>query len=168
MELKLIGKKLRGFVGNYRYVFIVLAIGLALLLIPTAGKNEKEPVVNNPIRHTNYIDSNVLAEILQRIEGAGRVEVMLSVAAGEQTIFQTDSDTSQAADSSDKRMETVIVTDSARNESGLVQQVNPPVYLGAIIVCDGGDNIAVKLAITQAVGKLTGLGADSICVLKMK
>ena len=168
MELKHLGKKIQGFVGNYRYVFIILVVGLILLLLPSTNKNKKQTQVYEPVVNTNSIDSNALTEILQSIEGAGRVQVMLSIAAGEKTVYQTDSDTSQDANTMDKRMETVVITDSSRNEAGLVQQVNPPVYLGAIVVCEGGDNVAVKFAITQAVAKLTGLGADSICVLKMK
>ena len=66
------------------------------------------------------------------------------------------------------KTETVIVTDGQRTESGLVSQVNPPSYLGAIVVCQGADSPAIKYAITQAVAKITGLGTDAICVLKMK
>ena len=168
MDLKRISRKAKEFAGNYRYVFIVLVVGLILLLLPGIGKSTKQATVTTPIRNTNYIDSEALAAILQSIDGAGRVKVMLSVASGEQTVYQNDTDISQSGDTTDKKVETIIVTDSSRNESGLVQQINPPVYLGAIIVCDGGDNITVKLAVTQAVAKLTGLGADSICVLKMK
>jgi hypothetical protein len=40
--------------------------------------------------------------------------------------------------------------------------------MGAIVVCQGADSPSVKLAITQAVAKITGLGTDEICVLKMK
>ena len=63
---------------------------------------------------------------------------------------------------------TVIVTDSQRCESGLIRQINPAAYKGAIVVCQGADSSAVRLAITQAVAKITGLGTDNICVLKMK
>jgi stage III sporulation protein AG len=72
--------------------------------------------------------------------------------------------TNENGDDSD----TVIITDSSRNESGLIRQVNPPVYLGAIVLCQGGDRPSVRLAIVDAVSKVTGLGADRISVLKMK
>ena len=49
-----------------------------------------------------------------------------------------------------------------------VQQVLPESYRGAIVVCQGADSPAVKLAIVEAVSRATGLGADSISVLKMK
>jgi len=49
-----------------------------------------------------------------------------------------------------------------------VQQVNPPTYLGAVIVCQGADSASVRLAIVSAVGSVTGLSTDKITVLKMK
>ena len=60
------------------------------------------------------------------------------------------------------------VTDGQRNETGLVRQVNPPSYLGAVVVCQGGDDPRVQLDIVNAVSRITGLGADRISVLKMK
>ncbi len=109
-----------------------------------------------------------LAEILSKIDGAGRVEVMLTTAFGEETIYQTDNTTDQSNESVSQNIETVIVNNSNREEYGLVRQVNPPSYLGAIVVCQGGDRPAVQLAIVEAVSKITGLSSDKISVLKMK
>ena len=108
-----------------------------------------------------------LTEILCQIEGAGRVKVMLTAATGETTVYQQDEDITSGENGSIRR-ETVIITDSDRGQSGLVQQVNPPEYLGAIIVCEGADRAAVRLSIIEAVSKVTGLGTDRISVLKMK
>ena len=49
-----------------------------------------------------------------------------------------------------------------------MQQKLSPVYQGAIILCQGADSPSVRLAITQAVSKVTGLPTDRIAVLKMK
>ncbi len=165
MELKNISGRIRGALGKYKYAALVLLIGLALLLIP-GKKVQKTPASSEPITQTNQygIDSDALSEILQSIQGAGKVKVLLSTASGERIVYQTDSDSSSSGVESD----TVIITDSARGESGLIKQVDPPTYLGAIIVCQGADSPSVKLAITQAVSKITGLGTDQICVLTMK
>ena len=90
------------------------------------------------------------------------------MATGEETVYQTDTESSSSGDSNDKSNKTVIITDSQRNEQGLIRQVNPVVYQGAIVVCQGADDPTVRLAITQAVSKITGLGTDAICVLKMQ
>ena len=93
---------------------------------------------------------------------------MLTVSTGEQTLYQTNNDYSTDANGSQEKTDTVTVTDSQRNETGLIRQVNPPIYLGAVIVCEGADNPAVRLSITEAVSRITGLGTDKISVLKMK
>ena len=105
--------------------------------------------------------SDQLSQMLTLVQGAGRVQVMLTVAQGEQTVYQTDAN-------GDSSFQTVIVTDSQRNETGLISQINGPIYQGAVVLCQGADDPQVRLAITEAVSKITGLGANQIAVLKMK
>ena len=108
--------------------------------------------------------SESLEQILGQIEGVGRVKVMLTQSAGEITIYQEDTD--HSADT--VREDTVLVTGESRQEMGLVRQVIPPKYQGAVVVCQGGDRAAVRLAIVDAVAAVTGLTSDRITVLKMK
>ena len=103
-----------------------------------------------------------LETILSGIAGAGRVEVLLTEEEGRQTLYQTDIQ----SDENRRTEDTVLVEDAARTETGLVRQTLEPTYRGAVVLCDGADNSAVKLAIVEAVGCVTGLGADRICVLK--
>ena len=169
MELKKLTSKLQGLAGKYRYALLVLVIGLALLLIPGKDTQQKQSeIISSPTPAQQSFTSEALAEILQSIQGAGKVKVLLSTASGEETVYQTDSDTATSGDGGSTRIQTAIVTDSQRSEAGLIRQVNPPGYLGAIVVCEGADNPTVKLAVAQAVAKITGLGTDAICVLKMK
>ena len=167
MDLKSAGNKVKQILLKYKYAGIILLIGLSLLLIP--GKKIEEPeVLQEQETIHREIDAKALSEILESVEGAGRVQVLLSIASGEKTVYQTNEDITTSEDNKSEKIETVITTDSQRNESGLINQVNPPTYLGAIVVCQGADSPTVKLAIMQAVSKITGLGSDCICVLKMK
>lgn len=161
MDLTAIAGKVTEFIKKYRYVILVLVIGIGLMLLPEGRQEEAEPVT---AQETQPELAQELKQILSRIKGAGDVEVLLTQSAGEKTVYQTDEDISE----SDHRWETVIVTDADRNEQGLVQQTLPPQYQGAIIVCDGADDAAVRLAIVEAVADATGLGTDRISVLKMK
>ena len=112
--------------------------------------------------------AEALEEILAQISGVGKVRVLLTEAAGAETVYQTDEDRSTSSDSQSLRTETVIITDSDREAHGLVRSVTPPVYLGAIIVCQGGDNPTIRLSIVEAVSNVTGISSDRITVLKMK
>ena len=168
MEIKQLTQKLKSTVGKYRYAFIVLAAGLLLLMLPGKNtQNKSSTVTVDRNQAVQALDIETLTEILQSVDGVGKVKVFLSTASGENTVYQTNREQSTSDTGSETNTETVIITDAQRNESGLIQQINPPTYLGAIVVCEGADSPTVRLAITQAVAKITGLGADAICVLKM-
>ena len=168
MELTVLKKKIRNYVGKYKYAALILLIGLILMLIPS-GKDAAMPVQQAVEQPKEIVSEETrLEEILMQIEGAGKVRVMLTQASGAETVYQTDEDSSRDHDSVSQRRDTVTVTDHDRIQTGLIRQVNPPIYLGAVVVCQGADRAAVKLAVTEAVSKVTNLGADQITVLKMK
>lgn len=162
MDFLAFREKAGPFLKQYRYVVLLLMLGVLLMLLPKKQETEPEAPVSVP----ESVDSleEDLARILTRIRGAGRVEVLLTEYAGTETLYQTDAD--RTADS--LREDTVVVSDRERGESGLVRQVIPPRYMGAVVVCQGGDNPGVKLAILEAVSRATGLKSNQISVLKMK
>ena len=167
MEKLLKNKKVQDFLGKYKYVLLVLAVGIVLMVIPSGSQTQVEAVLNQGEESILSVEER-LTQILKQVKGAGEVHVLLTEAFGEETLYQTNEDTSQSDTGSSSRGDTVTVTDSERNENGLVRQKNPPKYLGAIVVCQGGDQPAVRLAILDAVSKVTGLGADKISIQKMK
>lgn len=156
------------FLNKYKYVALVLLLGLVLMAIPARKEKTGEVVQAEPITSEETPVSEELAQILSQIQGVGKVKVMLTLASGEETVYQMDEKLSTGQDSGSTQRDTVIITDSQRSQAGLVCQVNPPKYQGAIIVCQGADSPAVCLAIVEAVSNATGLGADRISVLKMK
>ena len=108
-----------------------------------------------------------LSQILSEVDGVGEVRVLLTVAAGEEILYQVDQDVSKGDNSSNIKSDTVTVTDGDRNQNGMIRQVNPATYQGAIVVCTGADDLNVQLAVIDAVSKATGLGSNRISVLKM-
>ena len=151
---------------KYRYGLLVFLAGLFLMLLPMGNKTQE--IIPEEIRTPNLREEEDfetrLSQILSLVQGAGQVRVFLSLAEGEHTLYQTDEDLSTG----DVRRETVLVTGADRAQNGLIMRIDPPVYQGAIILCQGADNAAVRLSITQAVANATGLGTDQISVLKMK
>lgn len=152
---------------KYKYVLLILALGLFLMWLPDSGKDPPEEVTETVAAEETDLTSE-LEQILSQIDGAGKVRVMLTEAAGEEVYYQTDDDQSASEDSDSYRSDTVIISDAERAQSGLVRKVDPPTYRGAIVVCQGADRPSVQLAIVEAVANVTGLGADRISVLKMK
>lgn len=156
-------QKLSALLGKYRYVLLIVVVGLTLMSIPEKEK-VAQPLPEASAQETANPEAE-LEEILSQIQGVGKVKVMLTEAEGSLTEYQTDRDTS--ADGA-LRSETVLISGESREERGLVRSVTPPTYLGAIVVCQGGDNASVRYALIQAVSSVTGLSSDRIMVLKMK
>lgn len=155
-------KQLVGYIKKYRYVALILLLGIFLMSFP-----DEEPLVE-PVEVPESVEESdlecALSAILSKVSGAGKVEVLLTQAEGAYTVYQTNQDVS----SEDTRQDTVVITNADREECGLIAQINPPVYLGAVILCQGADNANVRLSIMEAVKSVTGLTFDCITVLKMK
>ena len=139
---------------KYRYVLLVVLAGLVLMLLPDHTETP-EPIADVVMEESLQAQ---LEEILSRVEGAGEVAVLLTESRGGEIFYQTEGD--------DQR--TVLVTGTDRSESGLVRTTQSPVYQGAVVVCQGADSPAVRLAVVEAVSNATGLGTDRITVLKME
>lgn len=163
-----IPQKAKPLLKKYAYVLILLLVGVFLMLLPGEEKQTQEPVTVKPVSTETEDLTARLEGILSRVEGAGKVKLLLTQAMGERTIYQTDEDADTTDAGTSVKRETVIVSDGTRGESGLVQQIIGPVYLGAVVVCQGADRPSVRLAMIEAVSSATGLKSNEITVLKMK
>ena len=166
MEIEKITLKIRHIFKKYKYALIILILGIILMMLPDKTEIQITDSIST-ISAQKSLDEE-LAQILSLIDGAGEVQVLLTKEIGEETIYQTDEDTSVQADSSSVKIKTIILTTADKAQTGLIKQINPPKYLGAIVLCQGADRPSVRLAVTEAVSKVTGLGANNISVLKMK
>lgn len=167
MDINAVGGKIRSFIKKYLFVILILVIGIVLMLLPS-GKTSK--VQETPVVEPLLFDdpTQELSQILSQIQGAGKVQIMLTKGGGERTVYQTDQQRDNSEENQSIRVETVIITDQDRAQHGLIQQIMAPEYRGAIVVCQGADDVTVRLAIIEAVADATGLGTDRISVLKMK
>lgn len=168
MDIASFGNKIKLWIVRYRYPILVIVIGLLLLSIPSKSKDSTMQTVSHSPKQTVPDIAEQLSEILQQIQGVGKVRVMLTVSKGEKTEYQQNEDMTNSESDTSIRKETVIIRDANDQEMALIIQVIPPEYLGAIVVCEGADNANVKLAVVEAVSKVTGLRSDHISVLKMK
>ena len=153
---------------KYKFALIIVLVGIVLMLIPSHNRTETKVEVNDINDDKTQSVEEELENILSSVQGVGKVKVMLKESVGTETIYETNHNSSSSDLSTDTKTEIVTVTDSQRNENGLIKQVNPPQYLGAIIICQGANDPKVRLVVTDAVSKITGLGADKIAVLNMK
>ena len=155
---------------KYKYVLLVIAAGIVLLLLPLGG--EENPTLggtesqNGNGEETFRVEEmeRRLEEALSRVDGAGEVTVVLTVKSGARQILAQDSSRSGEESSTS----TVVVSTGSGTEDAVVLQQVYPQYQGALVVCPGGGDPAVCLKLVDAVSALTGLGADKISICKSK
>ena len=140
-------EKLISYVKKYKYVALVVLVGVVLMLLPS-GKGEQQDTVE-PV---NVSEGYSLAEterrmeqVLGRIRGVGQVQVMLTLKSG--SSLQLAENRSDSLRDTEARQERDVVT---------------------VIVCQCAGDSGVHLAVVQAVSVLTGLGSDKITVVQWK
>jgi len=144
---------------NKYVLFALLLLGLALLLLPGRGGGEtaEAGAESGPVWPDFSLEEEEkrLCRLLEQIDGAGEVSVLLSL------------ETTAARQLADAQGEPLVVgSGSARQTVDLAYAY--PRYLGAVVVCTGGDSTRVRLEVTEAVRAFTGLGSDRISVFKRK
>lgn len=155
---------------RYKYVALVVLIGVGLLLWPSGtGDMEISMQKQSETVEEGNLETEI-ADILGVMSGVGQVRVMLTVDSDGERQLAQDTELSYSGDSAapedySRRSETVLVDGDSGNET-VVTRTMYPTYRGALIVCQGGDRAEVRLAVTEAVAALTGLSADRITVAK--
>jgi stage III sporulation protein AG len=165
------GKKLWGALGRYKCVLLVLAAGVVLLLLPSGTDREEtsaQPAAQGEEDFSVEALEEKLADTLSQIDGAGQVQVLLTVESGMKRVLAQDTSVEQDESSVQRETETVVIsTGSGTQEAVLVQQIYPK-FQGALVVAEGGADPAIQLKLAQAVAALTGLGTDKISICKGK
>ena len=120
-----------------------------------------------------------LEEILSKIDGVGKVKVMLTYSQTSQTVPLYNQDSSEKnTEESDKQGGTRKVTESDtktkiiyKEENGekvpITQSIISPKVEGAIVTAQGAGNSLVKTNIIQAVEAVTGVATHKIQVFQM-
>lgn len=156
--------------NKYKYVLLVAVLGAVLLLWPSERKTNAEALPDGgalPAAGTDVAETEkAMEEILGKISGVGRVDVMLTLHSGGERVLAQDtslrySGPVQSPDSYERSSQPVTGSGGV-----VVTQEKYPQYRGALVVCEGGGSDAVRLQVIAAVSALTGLGSDRIAVVK--
>ena len=142
-KLKDVGKIIK----SDKSVKIILAAGTALMLLIAFGgffsgstKSEETGYSRAELAEYEARLEKRLSDILSEIKGIGKTEVMITLDGAEQTEYGKSKD--------------------------MLISVKAPQVRGVIVVCDGGDNIAVKEKVINAVSGVFGISTTRISVIK--
>lgn len=150
-----------GKLGQYKYVFLVALVGVALLLWPSGGGDAVLPAgtAESDLFESSTMEAK-LERVLGEIDGAGEVSVILTLESGPRRVL--------ARNGSAQESETVALSKGGGAQEPVELQREGPTYRGALVVATGGEDPTVRLSLTQAVSALTGLGSDRITICKGK
>ena len=150
-------------IGNlwkkYKYVGLVVLAGILLMLLP--GKK-----TDAQTQEGGGSFSLEDTEVLSAMDGVGRVQVMLTLKNGPELELAEDADDTDRDGELRRQREPVTLNRGSGYQDVVVTRETYPVYLGAVVVCQGAGSGGVRLAVTEAVAALTGLPADRITVVQ--
>lgn len=157
---------------------LILAAGLlGIFLILLSGSGEKNGEKTQKARQegADVYEQRLterLEKLVSQIDGAGRTQILLTVDRLEESVYAADAKEKYQTQnngevSSDSEYEYIVIKGSGSAEAGLVRVVVQPKVRGVGVVCDGGDSMAVKNAVTQCVSAALGIGANCVSVTKM-
>ena len=156
---------------KYRAVLIVLLAGV--LLLASGGRGAKEEAVaSDTSAEPSALDlaafEQALCDKLAAVDGVGRVELMLSLEESGEAVYAVNTRQTTGVDSSQSyESDLTILSDGSYGEKPVTVKNLLPTFRGAVVLCDGADNAQVRLAVTQAVSTVCGIGSDKVTVLKM-
>ena len=152
---------------KYKFVALVALAGAVLLLWPEGGGSSAgaESASGQPCLETRDLEGE-MEDILSKISGVGRVQVLLTAESDGGRLLAEDVEESWQDSALTSRSGETVVVDDGQGQPPIVKQTWYPTYRGALVVCQGGDQAAVRLAVTEAVTALTGLSADRVTVAK--
>jgi len=145
---------------------LLMALGLLGLLFIFAAPSEKASGKNEEVFSRSLPDSEAfskeLEDFLSRIDKAGETKVLLSFYDdGESVYLKEDS-----IDSSGLSEKYVIVEGDSGREAVEVSYRLPKVR-GVAVLCEGGDDPEVCLAVTEAVSAALGISSHRVSVSKI-
>ena len=158
---------------RYKFAALAALTGAALLLWPS-GRETLSPSPEETEAQTAQAEAKALeAELeamLSAMRGVGQAQVLLTVDSDGERQLAQDTELSyrgatEAPEDYSRRSEPVLVDGGSSDQVVVTRRVYPT-YRGALVVCPGGDQAEVRLAVTEAVAALTGLSAGRITVAK--
>ena len=169
------GERLKALWQKYQYFLLVVAVGVILMLTSMPNLKKEEQTDEHTGTEETFRLSEFeqqLEEVLSQIDGAGRVEVTLSLETGAESVSASDVNRSKQSSGTDSTSENYqsavsIISDGSYGETPILLRSNYPEFRGAVVVCDGADSDRVQLDITDAVRALCGLSSDQISIIKM-
>ncbi|MFR6394543.1 MAG: SpoIIIAH-like family protein [Oscillospiraceae bacterium] len=147
---------------KYKFVLLVVLVGVILMVLPVSSESKETETsdLQTPREAFDLAETEQRMEaILSKIDGVGKLQLMLTLQSGTRLTLAEDTQ----SDSGRTNRETLTLNRGSGSQEVVVTNRYYPVYQGAVVVCQGADSSAVRLAITETVAgpDRSGLRSDS-------
>lgn len=166
-------------------LMILILVGVLLMVISIPVDKEKKTIEEIPEEKVLVEENSVeslemrLEKILSRVEGVGKVDVMITLKSSGEKIVEKDQESSgNSSEETDsqggsrktsdntKKEETVFYSgESGSSEPYVVKEMEPEIE-GVLVISEGGDNALVAKNISEAILALFHIDAHKIKVMK--
>ena len=147
-------------------------IGISLIAFSElSSKPENEEKINTAQNtYTDYEEKleERLCGIISQISGVGKASVMVKTKGTEESELAQNVSSDRNAQGDVKAENEYVIVGSNSNEQGVLIKKNYPEIQGAIIVCEGGDDVKIQNEVVNAVSALLGISKNNVSVMKMK
>ena len=172
--------------------FLILLIVTIVAINMIWGKNEKKTIENQVETEHKVLAENMensttnethaynleqeLEEVLSKIEGVGKVKVLITYSESSQIVamYNENKNISVTEETdSEGGVRTIEATDANKeiildgDNKPVTEKIVMPKIEGAIIIAEGGGDAILKSNIVQAVSAVTGLASHKVQVFKM-
>ncbi|MEE0980644.1 MAG: hypothetical protein U0K91_03075 [Acutalibacteraceae bacterium] len=159
------------FTCDKKRLFIIVAgiVGVLLLVVSEFIPESEEDVEitenDDEMSFTSYekdIEER-LKNLIESIDGAGKVQVMVTIESGDEKVYATESKKTE-----NNEEKNYVLVDIEGSDSGLLLKIAQPEIRGVAIVCQGADSPTVRNAVVGAVTSVLGISSNRVNVSKMK
>ena len=179
-------KKLTEKSGHFWGIMLIVGLLLAVIVWPTSGdkSEEKQNDIQAELTGTQATENltyeeqleKKLADILSKVKGAGKVEVMITLESSSELVLQVDENGSSdtiheedsaggVRDSSQSSYSKDTVQTGSDDTPYVIKEINPK-GSGVLVIAEGAGSAAVKNEIYEAVEALFNLPVHKIKVLE--
>ena len=151
--------------GGLIILLICGILGLVLMIGGSIGKEDKnitdteiKEYERDPDEYAKEIEEKVVS-LCSGVEGVKNVRAIVTLKGGYRTVYAINSQSSGNGDRNE-----LVTTGSGSGERAVAVGYENPEIAGIGIVCDGGNNSSVKLAVTELVSSAFGISANKISV----
>lgn len=174
-QLKLLINKLKNSPNKIRIAMVMGIAGMILIMISeiipdkkrTPEPESKSETTSDEADTFRKSTENELRSLLEKIEGVGECEVMVSVEGTTEYVYAqnisryTDEDADRK---SDKLDENIVIIENSSGRQALVRRVIRPQISGVVVVCEGGGDIRVNERVLKAVSTALNISSGRVCV----